>query len=96
MQYLLIFVKICDIIGIYSKIYEDILISKIVPESVGILSARTIDLFFDYHSDNGELVKLVKANAKKGKMELIHLLLDKSKEYGLSDLQVEKLINSNL
>ena len=83
-------------LGIYSKIYEDILISKIVPESVGILSARTIDLFFDYHSDNGELVKLVKANAKKGKMELIHLLLDKSKEYGLSDLQVEKLINSNL
>ena len=83
-------------LGAYSKIYEDILILKKVPQDVGILIARAIELFFDYHSDNGELSKLVRANANKERMELILLLLAKSKEYGLSDLQVEKLINSNL
>ena len=81
-------------LGTYSKIYEDVLVSKTVPKSVGVLSERAIDLFFDYHSDNGELAKLVMANAKKEKMELIHLLLDKSKDYGLSDLQAERLIIS--
>ena len=83
-------------LGIYSKIYEDVLISGIVPNEVGLLCARAIDLFFDYHSDNGELAKLVRANAHKEKTELICLLLENSKEYGLSDSQAEKLINSVL
>ena len=83
-------------LGIYSKIYEDVLISKIVPDNVGILCDRAIDLFFDYHSDNGELAKLVRANAHKEKTQLISLLLGKSKDYGLSDLQAERLINSIL
>ena len=80
-------------LGTYSKIYEDVLVSKTVPKSVGVLSERAIDLFFDYHSDNGELAKLVMANANKEKAELICLLLNKSKDYGLSDLQAEKLVN---
>ena len=83
-------------LGIYSKIYEDVLISKIVTNDVGVLCARAIDLFFDYHSDNGELAKLVRANAHKEKTQLISLLLGKSKDYGLSDLQAERLINSIL
>ena len=83
-------------LGIYSKIYEDVLISQKAPNDVGVLSARAIDLFFDYHSSNGELARLVRANANKERMELILILLAESKEYGLSDLQVEKLINSNL
>ena len=83
-------------LGIYSKIYEDVFISKIVPQSVGVLFARAIDLFFDYHSDNGELSKLIRANSNKKKIELINILLEKSKDYGLSDLQAERLINSNL
>ena len=83
-------------LGIYSKIYEDVLASKSVPDDVGLLCARAIDLFFDYYSDNGELAKLVRANAHKEKIELIRLLLDQSKDYGLSDLQAERLINSNL
>ena len=83
-------------LGIYHKIYEDVLISKIVPDDVGLLCSRTIDLFFDYHSDNGKLAKLVRTNAHKEKPELISLLLKQSKDYGLSDLQAERLINSNL
>lgn len=83
-------------LGIYSKIYEDVLVSKNVPNNVGLLKARAIDLFFDYHSENGELAKLVRANAHKEKMGLISLLLEQSKDYGLSDLQAERLINSNL
>ena len=83
-------------LGIYNKIYEDVLISKNVPYDTGVLVARAINLFFDYYSEDGELAKLVKANAYKEKTELICLLLESSKDYGLSDLQAEKLINSNL
>ncbi len=80
-------------LGVYSKMYGDVLISKSLPDDVGVLNARAIDLFFDYHSKNGELANLVRANANKEKTELICLLLDKSRDYGLSDLQAEKLIN---
>ena len=83
-------------LGIYSKIYEDVLISKIVPDDVGLLCARAIDLYFDYHSENGELAKLVRANTHKGKIALVILLLNHSKDYGLSDSQAERLISANL
>ncbi len=83
-------------LGIYSKIYEDVLISKTVSDDVGVLCTRAIDLHFDYHSADGQLAKLIRANAHKEKMALIILLLEHSKEYGLSDLQAENLINSNL
>ena len=83
-------------LGIYSKIYRDVLISKIVPDDVGLLCTRAIDLFFDYHSANGKLAQLVRTNIHKGKTELIGLLLKQSKDYGLSDIQAERLVNSNL
>ena len=83
-------------LGIYGKIYEDVLISRKVPDNVGILSPVAIDLFFDYHSDNGKLAELVRKNDDKEKLELVRILLEQSKDYGLSDLQAEKLINSNL
>ena len=82
--------------GIYSKIYEDVLIFKRAPKDVGILNAFAIDLFFDYRSSYGNLARLARANAGKERQELVCLLLDKSKDYGLSDLQAEKLINSSL
>ena len=82
--------------GIYKKIYEDVLIARHAPNSVGVLVAGTIDLFFDYHSQSGELARLVRDNADKERDELICLLLERSKDYGLSDLQAEKLINSDL
>ena len=82
--------------GVYRKIYREVLILKKVPDDVGVLNATAIDLFFDYRSDNGKLAKLVRANAHKEKMELMRVLLEQSKDYGLSDLQAERLINSNL
>ena len=81
-------------LGIYGKIYEDVLISRKTPHDVGVLNMRAINLFFDYHSKNGELANLAMANANKEKDELIRLLLEESREYGLSDLQAEKLIDS--
>ena len=85
-------------LGIYGKIYEDILISKYMPDNIGILSARAIELYFDYHSESGVLANLIRANSNKPTIELIAILLENSKEYGLSDLQAEKLIKkfSNL
>ena len=83
-------------LGIYNKIYEDVLILKKVPDDVGILSSKAIDLFFDYHSKNGKLIKIVMANANMEKRELISLLVKQSKDYGLSDLQAERIINQHL
>ena len=57
-----------------------------------MLCTRAIDLFFDYHSESGQLVELIRANVDKERSELICLLLEKSKDYGLSDLQAERLI----
>ena len=82
-------------LGIYRKTYEDVLIMKAAVKDVGVLDERAIDLFLDYRSDEGALAKLVRINANKEKGELIHLLLEKSKEYGLSDLQAEKLVKNN-
>ena len=37
-------------LGVYNKIYKDVLISKNVPDDVGVLSTRAIDLFLIEHS----------------------------------------------
>ena len=83
-------------LGKYNKIFNDILIGKSAPLDIGVLCSRAIDLYFDYHSDNGALAELVKANSNKNKTELICLLLEQSKDYGLSDLQAGRLIDSVL
>ncbi len=83
-------------LGGYRKTYEDIFTSKRVPRDVGVLCERAIELYFDYKSEDGALAKLIKANADKSKYELICLLLRESKEYGLSDVQAERIIDSAL
>ena len=83
-------------LGAYRQIYKDVLISKNAPNEVLALCARAIELFFDYRSEDGRLARLARANANKEKTELICLLLKESKDYGLSDLQAERLINSIL
>ena len=79
-------------LGVYRKIYRDVLISKYKPKELGVLEARAVDLYFDYHSNNGMLATLIKNNADKSKSDLLCLLLEESKEYGLSDLQAKRLI----
>ena len=83
-------------LGVYGKIYQDVLVSKVMSKEVGVLYARAIDLYFDYHSEDGILANLVRDNSDKNEMELVKLLLEQSKEYGLSDLQAMRLINTYL
>ena len=42
------------------------------------------------------LATLIKNNADKSKSELLSLLMEASKDYGMSDLHAERLINQNL
>ena len=79
-------------LGLYKELYEDILISKQAPSEVGVLVVKAIDMYFEYLSDAGMLVQLIKENADMDKMNLVKLLLENSKEYGLSDLQAERII----
>ena len=79
-------------LGRYKKLYEDILIAKKRPTELGELDAEAIGLYFDYHSDNGRLARLVRGNSDKDDLDLICLLLENAKAYGLSDLQAKRLI----
>ena len=79
-------------LGRYKKLYEEVLISKLGVSDTGVISKKAVELYFDYHSNNGRLARLVKENSDKGDMTIIRVLLENSKEYGLSDIQAKGLI----
>ena len=79
-------------LGRYLELYEKILVSKSVPKEVGVLCLNSVELYFDYHLTNGKLAEIVRNNSTMERMDLICLLLNNSKEYGLSDIQAIKLI----
>lgn len=83
-------------LGIYQTLYADILIRKQSPAQMGILNKRAIDLYFDYLSPTGTLSMLVKENADMDKVALLRLLMESSKDYGLSSSQAEALVNDNI
>ena len=85
--------KIPVTLGIYEKTYEEVLILKQKPCDIGVLYAEAIELYFDYLSSEGALARTVKENQHMRKNKLIGLILEKSRKYGLSDLQAEKLID---
>ena len=80
------------VLGKYQGLYESILIDRQMPKRLGVLNPRAVELFLDYHSDDGALAKLVRENTGMDDMGLMCLLLENSSEYGLSDIQAEKLI----
>ena len=79
-------------LGIYKELYNDVFIYKRMPQEIEVLNRRAIELYFDYHSNNGKLSCFVRDNFDKDEYTLVCLLLENSKEYGLSDLQAKKLI----
>ena len=75
-----------------ANLYNEILIKKSKPCDVSVLDLNAIDLYFDYHSSEGVLANFVRENSEREDVEIIRILLEKSKEYGLSDIQAAKLI----
>lgn len=82
-------------LGTYKALYEKLFIEKLLPSDVGILSHDAIELYFDYHSDEGALARMVKEHPDMDDLPLLCLLLRESGAYGLSDLQAKKLIQRN-
>lgn len=82
-------------LGAYGEIYKEIFILNKMPQSIGVLSYRAMELYFDYRSENGALAKIVRENSDRDEESLLILLLGNSKEYGLSDIQAKKLIERN-
>lgn len=80
-------------LGIYKNLYQEILINKNQIDNLGVLVARSIELFFDYHSQNGTLAEMVRNNVNMRQTDLICLLLENSRGYGLSDIQAKNLID---
>ncbi len=79
-------------LGAYQKLYEEILILKKMPSETHCLEKEAVRLYFDYHSPDGKLSKLVEEHSEMDETSLICLLLRESAEYGLSDQQAKKLI----
>lgn len=79
-------------LGIYKKIFDNIIVLKRTTDEIGVLDRHAIELYFDYHSKNSSLCKIAHDNLDKGEIELICLLLESSKEYGLSDIQAKRII----
>ena len=82
-------------LGLYQRLYEEILIEKHQPQALGVLDENAIRLYFDYHDNDGILSRMVKENPHMDDMQLICLLLRESVAYGLSDLQAEQLIKKH-
>ena len=76
----------------YENLYNEILIKKNDLKDIGVLDLNAIELYFDYHSSEGALAKIVRENSEREDVEIIRILLEKSKKYGLSDIQAAKLI----
>ena len=79
-------------LGRYRALYEAILVQKRCVKDLGVLSASAVALYFDYRSDEGALARAVKENPALDTTALLCLLLEISKDYGLSDRQAEALI----
>lgn len=79
-------------LGLYEALYKEILMEKKKPSALGCLEERAVALYFDYRSPRGFLASLIRENAELDEIALVCLLLEKSAEYGLSDLQAKKLI----
>ena len=82
-------------LGGYKDLYRQILIEKIMPKDVGVLSKKAIEQYFDYHNKDGNLAILARKNCGKSKSELIQLLQKEGEEYGLTIAQLEKIIENN-
>lgn len=80
-------------LGGYKKIYSEMLLSHKQPTEIGVLSGKAIDLYFDYHSEDGTLAQMVKENINDDEYSLLCRLLSSSAEYGLSDIQAKGIID---
>lgn len=80
-------------LGQYLKIYQAVLIKKQKPDVLGVIDKRAIELYFDFLSPNGELATMIHKNKNLTEEELVVLILENSKDYGLSDLNVKELIS---
>lgn len=81
------------VLGQYSAIYKAILMSKQMGTELGVIDRHAIELYFDYLSLDGYLANLIKENSNLDDNQLLVLLLESSKEYGLSDLNIKELIS---
>ena len=74
------------------ELYQKVLVEKIFAKTDDSALQNAINLYLDYLSKDGFLIKTVKENAFLPKEDLVKKLLLCSKDYGLSDLQALQLI----
>lgn len=79
-------------LGGYKELYGEVLVSGKRGGAFGVILGEALDLYFDYHSDDGFLARTIRGNSSSDEYTLLCLLLNISREYGLSDIQAKRLI----
>ena len=79
-------------LGIYTNLYQQILINHTPVANVGTLNQKAFDLYFDYLSNDGALAKFIIENREQDKDFLVKELISRTKDYGLSDINIQNLI----
>ncbi len=80
-------------LGVYKRLYNDVLVSKNQVRAEGVILQKSLDLYYDYLSDNGSLATFIENNQDKDKKTLVCELIKISADYGISDIQAIQLID---
>ena len=85
--------KVCHIQGV-SELFQKVLVDRTASKCNDTIMNRAVELFLDYHCETGKLSRIVKSHPELDEYSLMILLLENSKEYGLSDVQAKALIRN--
>lgn len=80
----------------YEALYKQVLINKESPEYIVPAPLKKgVDLYLNYLEQDSDLMLYIQRHQDVPEKELISLLINKFKEYGLGDTQYAELINTN-
>ncbi|MEH7236686.1 AraC family transcriptional regulator [Bacillus sp. JJ1562] len=79
----------------YYDLYKNVLIDKEMPRHIEPPTLeKGIELYLNYLNQDSILIKFIKEHQHVQEKELVSLLLNNFKEYGLGDLQYKKMIET--
>ena len=77
-----------------TDLYHKVLVERKSSECDDAMMKRAIQLYLDLHDENGRLNQLIRQYPLMSETELIQVLMEHSKEEGLSDVQALEMIRN--
>lgn len=77
----------------FAQLYNQVVINKSMPVEINLpLLKRGVELYLSYLDCEGELQQFIRNQSNKSEKELVKVLLETFREYGLGDTQYIELI----